>query len=71
MILQKNISSDIDERLVNGFYKRYVGAEIILMPTAYDVNKVIEELEEIAYVSEDVNSFVDLEDAIEIIKQGE
>lgn len=31
--------------------------------------KIIEQLEEVAYVSEDVNSFVDLEDAIEIVKQ--
>ena len=31
--------------------------------------KIIEKLEEVAYVSEDVNSFVDLEDAIEIVKQ--
>ena len=39
-------------------------------PTAYSVDKVVEELEEVAYVSEDVNSFVDLGDAIEIVKQG-
>lgn len=39
-------------------------------PTAYDIDKVVEGLEEVAYVSEDVNSFVDLEDAIEIVKQG-
>ena len=39
-------------------------------PTAYSVDKVVEELEEVAYVSEDVNSFIDLEDAIEIVKQG-
>ena len=38
-------------------------------PTAYSVEKVIEELEEVAYVDEDVNSFVDLEDATEIVKQ--
>lgn len=31
--------------------------------------KIIENLEEVAYVSEDVNSFVDLDDAIEIVKQ--
>ena len=37
---------------------------------AYDIDKVVEELEDVAYVSEDVNSFVDLEDAIEIVKQG-
>ena len=39
-------------------------------PTAYSVDKVVEELEEVAYAHEDVNSFIDLEDAIEIVKQG-
>ena len=43
---------------------------LVQQPTAYSVEKVVEELEEVAYVSEDVNSFVDLEDAIEIVKQG-
>lgn len=45
--------------------------EIRNMPTAYSSDKVVEELEEIAYVDEDVNSFVDLEDATEIVKQGD
>ena len=40
-------------------------------PTAYDVDKAIEELEEVAYVDEDVNSFIDLEYATEIVKQGD
>ena len=44
----KNISFDIDERLVNGFYKGYVEAEIRLMPTAYDIDKAIEELDKLA-----------------------
>ncbi len=39
-------------------------------PTVYDIDKIVEELEEVAYVHEDVNSFIDLEDAIEIVKQG-
>ena len=40
------------------------------MPTAYSVDEVVGELEEVAYAHEDVNSFIDLEDAIEIVKQG-
>lgn len=39
--------------------------------TAYSVDKVVEELEEVAYVDGDVNSFVDLEDATEIVNQGD
>lgn len=39
-------------------------------PTVYDIDKIVEELEEVAYVHEDVNSFIDLEDAIEIVKRG-
>lgn len=41
------------------------------IPTAYSIEKVIEELEEVAYVDEDVNNFIDLEDATEIVKQGD
>ena len=36
---------------------------------AFPIDKVVQEFEEVAYVSEDVNSFIDLEDAIEIVKE--
>lgn len=40
------------------------------MPTAFDIGKIVRELEEVDYTHEDVNSFIHLEDAIEIVKQG-
>lgn len=51
-------------------YKKMVIDTIKNQPTAYSVDKVVEELEEVDYTHEDVNSFIDLEDAIEIVKQG-
>lgn len=51
-------------------YKKMVIDTIKNQPTAYSVDKVVEELEEVDYTHEDVNSFIHLEDAIEIVKQG-
>ena len=63
-----NMSTDKTSKLRT--FGRDVFKAVRGIPTAYDIDKVVEGLEEVAYVSEDVNSFVDLEDAIEIVKQG-
>lgn len=62
----------VDKNVVDGMKASLSAIKNIVteQPTAYDIDKIVEELEEVAYVHEDVNSFIDLEDAIEIVKRG-
>ena len=39
-------------------------------PTAYDVDKVVEELKKQSFIDNELNKVVDLDEAIEIIKAG-
>ena len=75
----ERIMADIEHSLENGdclCAGRYEYETIEMLQKAFEnsrqafpIDKVVQELEEVAYVSEDVNSFIDLEDAIEIVKE--
>lgn len=69
-----NLGTCIDEHLVNGFYKGYVEGQIKIMQTAYDIDKVVAELEtkkqNALEVEESIKQYNVWKDAIEIVKSG-
>lgn len=59
--------------ILNEYAKQYRQSLLRIIeeqPTAYDINKVVEELKNNALTKFDNNDEIDLDEAIEIVKQG-